>query len=55
VPFSARVVFFLRRPGFLTTEFLAPLDDLAVNDPERFDRLFIDRLSKSLIVTVAAL
>jgi len=33
-------------------EFFAPLDDLAVNDPRRFNRLFIDRLSKSLIVLV---
>jgi hypothetical protein len=34
------------------SEFFAPLDDLAVNDPDRFNRLFIDRLSKSLIVLV---
>jgi len=34
------------------SEFFAPLDDLAVNDPDRFNKLFIDRLSKSLIVLV---
>jgi len=34
------------------SEFFAPLDDLAVNEPHRFNRLFIDRLSKSLIVLV---
>lgn len=34
------------------SEFFAPLDELAENDPEGFDRFFIDRLSKSLIVLV---
>jgi hypothetical protein len=33
-------------------EFFAPLDDLAATDPKRFDRLFLDRLSTSLIVLV---
>lgn len=33
-------------------DFFAPLDELAENDPERFDGLFIDRLSKSLIILV---
>jgi hypothetical protein len=33
-------------------EFFAPLTELAENDPSAFDRLFIDRLSKSLIVLV---
>lgn len=34
------------------SDFFAPLDELAENDPERFDGLFIDRLSKSLIILV---
>ena len=34
------------------SEFFAPLDELAETDPRRFDRLFIDRLSTSLIVLV---
>ncbi len=33
-------------------EFFAPLEELAENDPERFDGLFFDRLSKSLIILV---
>jgi len=33
-------------------EFFAPLEELAENDPDRFDGLFIDRLSKSLIILV---
>ena len=32
--------------------FFAPLEELAENDPERFNGLFIDRLSKSLIILV---
>lgn len=38
-------------PGWIS-EFFAPLDDLAETDPKGFDRLFIDRLSTSLIVLV---
>ncbi len=34
------------------SDFFAPLDEFAETDPAGFDRLFIDRLSKSLIVLV---
>lgn len=33
-------------------DFFAPLEELAENDPRRFDGLFVDRLSKSLIMLV---
>lgn len=33
-------------------EFFAPMEELAANDPTRFNRLFIDRLSQSLIILV---
>ncbi len=33
-------------------DFFAPLEDLSENDPDRFNGLFIDRLSKSLIILV---
>jgi hypothetical protein len=34
------------------SEFFAPLEELAENDPDRLNQLFIDRLSKSLIILV---
>jgi len=34
------------------SDFFAPLEELAENDPERFNGLFIDRLSKSLVILV---
>lgn len=34
------------------SEYFAPLEEIAANEPTRFNRLFIDRLSKSLIILV---
>lgn len=41
----------LEEPSFLSTVF-APLLEIAANDPDRLNRIFTDRLAKSIIILV---